>query len=98
MNNRLLDATLISMYDYPKMGKEVRKIFSTLSLMRIKYENVSLPAITPTYEIKYSAPTKNTNSKVEDYVIKKISKEEDLNKYWIGYNKLDNFNPKGGKI
>ncbi len=81
MTNRLLDATLISIYDYSKMSKEVKKIFSTLNLMRIKYESVPLPIITPTYEIRYSAPTKSTTSKVEDYVIKKISKEEDLNKY-----------------
>lgn len=81
MTNRLLDATLICMYDYSKMSKEVRKIFSTLSLMRIKYENVPLPTITPTYEIRYSAPTRSTTSKVEDYVIKKISKEENLNEY-----------------
>ena len=81
MTNRLLDTTLISIYDYAKMSREVKKIFSTLNLMRIKYESVPLPIITPTYEIKYSAPTRSATSRVEDYVIKKITKEEDLNKY-----------------
>lgn len=81
MTNLLLDQELINLYDYSKMTKEVKKIFSTLNLMKIKYDHVALPIITPSYEIKYSSKTNNFKSKLEDYIIKKISREEDLNKY-----------------
>jgi hypothetical protein len=54
MKNKILEPGLIRMYNYPLMSKEVRKIFSTLNLMKVKYGNISLPTVTSNYEIKYN--------------------------------------------
>ena len=36
MKNKILEPGLIRMYNYPLMSKEVRKMFSTLNLMKMK--------------------------------------------------------------
>ena len=80
-NNAILPNELLKRYDYNLMSKEVRKIFNTVNLLKIRYDQVSMPTITPNYEIKYSSFVKRNNSKVEDYVVKKLTNEENLDKY-----------------
>jgi len=81
MKNKILEPGLIRMYNYPLMSKEVRKMFSTLNLMKMKYGNISLPTITADYEIKYNCFIRSNGSKVEDYVVKKLTKQENLEEY-----------------
>jgi ArpU family phage transcriptional regulator len=81
MKNKILESGLISMYNYSLMSKEVRKIFSTLNLLKVKYGNVALPTITSNYEVKYNSFVNSNSSKVEDYVIKKLTKQENLEQY-----------------
>lgn len=80
-NNIAVNEELIKFYNYTDMSKEVKRIFGTLNLLKIRYNDVVLPQITQSYEIKYSSFSKNRNSKVEDYVIKKLTKEENLDKF-----------------
>ena len=79
--NAVLPDELLKRYDYNSMSKEVRKIFNTVNLLKIRYDQVSMPTITSNYEIKYSSFVKRNNSKVEDYVVKKLTNEENLDKY-----------------
>lgn len=79
--NAVLPDELLKRYDYNLMSKEVRKIFNTVNLLKIRYDQVSMPTITSNYEIKYSSFVKRNNSKVEDYVVKKLTNEENLDKY-----------------
>ena len=83
--NKLLDSKLITQYNYPLMSKEVRKMMSTLALLKLKYENVSFPVITSRYEIRYGIFARNNDSKIEDYVVKKLTNEENLNKYIVKF-------------
>ncbi|MFV0249719.1 MAG: hypothetical protein ACK5HP_01595 [Bacilli bacterium] len=80
-NNAILPDELLKKYDYNLMSREVRKIFNTVNLLKIRYDQVSMPKITPNYEIKYSSFVRKNNSKVEDYVVKKLTNEENLDKY-----------------
>ena len=81
MKNKILETTLISMYNYPQMSKEVKTIFSTLDLLKVKYDNITLPTVTASYEVKYNSFVRRTGSKLEDFVIKKLAKEEDIENY-----------------
>lgn len=80
-NNAILPEELLRQYDYSLMSKEVKKIFNTVNLLKIRYDQVSMPTITPNYEIKYSSFVSRSNSKVEDYVVKKLTNEENLDRY-----------------
>ncbi len=92
--NAVVNEELFKYYDYPEMSKEVKRIFSTVNLLKIRYNDVTLPKITQSYEVKYSSSSSNRNSKVEDYVVKKLTKEENLDNYLSkivdAYNYLTN--------
>jgi hypothetical protein len=81
MKNKILETALIRMYNYPMMSKEVKKMFSTLNLMKVKYRDIPLPTITADYEIKYNCFSRRSDSKIEDYVIKKLTKKENIEEY-----------------
>ncbi len=48
------------MYNYPHMSKDVKIIFITLDLLKVKYDNIILPTVTASYEVKHNSFVKRT--------------------------------------
>ena len=72
---RILDESIISIYNFPKVRKRVKEVFGILSYLSIVDNELPLPTITPNYTVRYNQFIPVSNSKIENYVMKKIMLE-----------------------
>lgn len=78
IDNPLLSKEDLLNYDtdhyFDKVTKEINKFIKA----QINFPNIKKPTITSNYEVKYECFVPYNNDKVKNYVINKITKEEEI--------------------
>ena len=91
--NGILSESIINQFDYNQIKKNIVEFISGIDLLTFKLKNIERPKITPSYEIKYNCFIPVTSSKVENFIIRKITLEEEIkeiiSKYSIAVNSLN---------
>ena len=85
MKNEILPESITASYNYVQVRNKVVEIFSLFEYLKLINAELELPSITASYEVAYSQKLPYvTNSKVENFVMKKIMlevrEEEDKHK------------------
>lgn len=79
-------------YDLVKCEEEVKSVIDDFIELQIDYKQILPPRITRNYEIVYSN-SNNVSDNVGNFVIKKITKEEEVQKFYdLIYWALTNLN------
>lgn len=77
---------IVDKFDYEKSKMKLSELINNYLIYNIEYHYISPPQITPNYEIRYDSNKDfNAFSKIERYVINKISCEEEIK---IFYNDI----------
>ena len=77
--NVLLGENIIERYDYEQTKNNLLDLIDYYFVYELEFHYISPPMITPSYEIRYDSNKEFTrDSKVEKYVISKITIEEDI--------------------
>lgn len=86
----LLKVDKLKDIDFKFLENNLLDLLDNIQDLQEKYEIVSIPRITPSYEIREEQFTNNTKSKIEDTAIIKDDIEHKLNYYIDAFTKICN--------
>jgi len=88
INQKLLNINMCNKYDWKKCKERLTNIVNQYKEYLCEELDLSLPTITPSYQIRYSQQPKNNNTdKVGDYVTRKLDLEQKANEL---FNEISN--------
>lgn len=73
--SKLLAPEIINVYNFTKAKRKITDIFNILNYCKISEDELPFPTITPNYKVRYNQFTVVRNSKIENFVIRKIMLE-----------------------
>lgn len=83
-----LSDNIIAKYNFPKTKEKVQELMDKIDEYKYKCYELSPPKITPSYEVKYEMFTTNKVDKVGDYVEKKVTLFEKVQKTYDILNRI----------